>query len=82
MAAIANYIAQDNLDAALRWLDDLDQMLQLLSEHPLLGEDVSSLRPGVRRYVIGSYLIFYRPTNEGVLVIRVLHSARRIEDLL
>jgi plasmid stabilization system protein ParE len=31
VAAIANYVAQDNLNAALRWLDQVDRALERAS---------------------------------------------------
>jgi toxin ParE1/3/4 len=35
----------------------------------------------LRSFPVGSYVIFYRPIEEGIEVIRVLHSARDIEDI-
>ena len=47
----------------------------------MLGEDVSRLQPGTRRQVFGNYLIFYRPTQQGIVIVRVLHGSRKIENL-
>jgi plasmid stabilization system protein ParE len=49
---------------------------------PHLGEAVDQLRPGLRRITHGSYLIFYEPQPFGIALVRVLHGARKIEDLL
>ncbi len=81
LEAIADFIAVDNLDAAIRWSDDINRTFELLANHPLLGEDVSGLQLGTRRQVFGSYLIFYRPTDDGIVIVRVLHGARKIENL-
>lgn len=81
LAAIVDYIAADNLDAALHWVDEIDQIFRLLARNPFLGEEVSHLLPGARRQTFGNYLIFYRPTQEGIMVVRVLHGSRQIENL-
>jgi len=28
-----------------------------------------------------NYLIFYRPTESGIVIVRVLHGSRKIENL-
>ncbi|MBF0110069.1 MAG: type II toxin-antitoxin system RelE/ParE family toxin [Magnetococcales bacterium] len=33
-------------------------------------------------FPVGNYLIFYRPANHGVEIIRVLHASRNVENLL
>jgi toxin ParE1/3/4 len=53
----------------------------LLASNPYLGEAVDDLRPGLRRFSHGNYVIFYEPRETGIGLIRVLHGARRIEDL-
>ena len=79
--AIAEWIAEDNLPAAERWLDKIDQTLTLIAKYPLMGEAVEYLRPGMRRFCVGNYLLFYRPLEDGIELLRVLHGSRRIEDL-
>jgi toxin ParE1/3/4 len=39
---------------------------------------VEVIAPGVRLFPLGSYLIFYRPLNDGIEVARLLHGARHI----
>lgn len=81
LADIACYIAQDNATAAERWLDSVDRLLQLLAENPEMGEAVDHLKSGLRRYTHARYLLYYRIQADGILLYRVLHGARRIEDL-
>ena len=81
IASIAWYIAQDSPAAADRWLDELDATLSLLSQYPAIGEQIERLVPGLRRHCVGIYLVFYRPLDDGIELRRVLHGARRIEDL-
>ena len=81
---IANYIAQDNEEAAARVLEAIDQTYHLLARHPNLGTEYSPLRrtlKGIRMGVVTeypNYLVYYRPLpdNEGVRILYVLHAAR------
>jgi toxin ParE1/3/4 len=82
LLAIAEYIARDNPRAAAHWLDQIDETLLLLAQNPYMGESVEHLRPGLRRFSHGNYLIFYEPRETGIVLVRVLHGARKIEDLL
>ncbi len=36
------------------------------------------MSPNLRSFPIGSYLIFYRPMEDGIQLIRVAHGARDI----
>jgi toxin ParE1/3/4 len=81
LLAIAEYIARDNPTAAVRWLDHIEEKLSLLAKYPMIGEAVYNIRPGLRRFSHGKYLIFYEPHENGICLVRVLHGARKIEDL-
>ena len=76
------YIAQENEQAADKLIDQIDERLQSLARMPLSAEAVDHLYPGLRRTSVGSYVIYYRPLNEEIEVIRILHGARQPEDLL
>jgi toxin ParE1/3/4 len=78
---IADFIASENINAALRWVDEIDQLFRLLAENPFLGELVENLSPEVRRQTFGKYLVFYKPTDEGIVIVRVLHGSREIKNL-
>ena len=79
IAEIWDYIAEDNPDAADRWVDRLDQQFQLLAAQPLMGRARDELVPGIRSFPFGRYVIFYTPLDDGIDVMRVLHSARDID---
>ena len=72
------YIAQDNPDAADRLLDRFDDLFRLLLSQPFLGKSVEELAQKLRFVPIGNYLIFYRPTKDGIEIVRILHGARDI----
>jgi toxin ParE1/3/4 len=75
---IARHIAQDNMNAALRWLDSLDEQLKKLAHFPGMGPKRDELGAGLRSWPLGNYLIFYRDAKGGIEVARVLHGARNL----
>lgn len=78
---IWDYIADDNFEAADRWVDQLDEKLRLLAMQPLMGRTRDELERGVRSFPFGRYVIFYMPTDVGIDVVRVLHGARDIDTV-
>lgn len=81
LLAIAEYIARDNPTAAANWLDEMEAALLILAKQPYAGEAVDDIRPGLRRFTQGKYLIFYEPRETGIVLVRVLHGARQLDDL-
>lgn len=83
----ADFIARQNLDAALRFLDSAEQTFRFLAESPDVGNPCnfsSPLAAGLLRWRIRGFekhLIFYRITEEGIDVVRVLHGARDWETI-
>ena len=76
--AIWDYISQDNEDAADGMLRALDSTVRLLSDHPHAGRRRSELRPRLRSFPVGAYLVFYRPIRGGIELVRVIHGAREL----
>lgn len=79
---IKDYIARDNPRRALSFVRELRQVCERLAANPRMGRARPELRPGLRSFPHGDYLIFYRPLRDGVRVVRVLHGARDIRRLL
>src|SRR5207248_9944802 len=79
---IAARIAKDNLSAALRFYERVEETLNLLNVWPHCGAIRTSKNPaleGLRSYPIPgfrSYLLFYLPVKKGIEVVRVIHVAR------
>lgn len=81
LAAITDHIAANNLEAALRFYDEVDRLLRLIARYPQMGEAVDQFAVGMRRQTLGDYLLFYRQRGNEVELIRVLHGARDIDQL-
>ena len=75
------YIAEDNQSAATRILQSIHEKCQLLAKNSKLGPARPDIAPGLRYFVVGSYLILYRETSCGIEVVRVLHGARNLNAL-
>ena len=78
LLAILEYIARDGPGAAVRFVDRIEEKCQMLANSPDMGFGRDELLPRLRVWPVGNYLIFYRPANENIEVVRVLHSARDI----
>jgi toxin ParE1/3/4 len=78
LQAIYQYVAARNRPAAERVLDTFKSRFRLLARQPLMGELRPELRPSLRSFTSGNYVIFYRPTPSGIEVARVIHAARDI----
>lgn len=77
LQAIAEYLAQEDEQAARRMTDRIREAVSLLGRHPGLGRP--GRVPGTRELVVTRtpYIVPYRVRNEVVEVLRVFHSARK-----
>jgi toxin ParE1/3/4 len=79
---IWNYIARDSDRTADRFLDRLHEKFVTLARNPQTGRARPDLRPDLRSFPNGAYLILYRVIDGGVEIVRVLHAARNLDDLI
>lgn len=78
---IAYCIAENNPAAARHWLDDIYLRFQRLGAMPSMGVARFDVRPNLRMFPFGNYLILYQATEDGVDIVRVLHGSRHWQDL-
>ena len=74
-------IAQIDFLRADRYVTKLEAKISGLSTFPERGPDRSDIFPNVRVLIEGQYLIFYRFDGRVVVVMRVVHGARDLDDL-
>jgi toxin ParE1/3/4 len=79
---IARYIAQDSPRAAARWYEEIYASCRRLGEMPGMGVARFDIRPELRTFPAGSYLILYREITGGAEIVRIVHGARLWQDLL
>lgn len=87
LAEIFEFIAQDNIDAAFRFLEAAERCFQQLAAFPTLGtsgEFSNPLLAGLRRWRIKefpNYLVFCRDSAEQVEVLYIVHGAQDLGGL-
>ena len=78
------YISKEsgNTEVADRLIDSITDRFFLLASHPYVGRRRDEdLRPGLRSFPVGPYVIFYRIEGEDVMILHVAHGHRDIEAL-
>lgn len=82
--AIWYYVAKEsgNIEIADRVVDSITERFFLLSTYPHIGRPRDEdLRPGLRSFIAGEYVIVYRVEDEDVLILHVIRASRDIEAL-
>lgn len=74
-------IQNDAPDAARRLLERIEGTFERLASVPGMGTRCEWLRPGLRRFPVRPYVIYYSPIQDGVEIERVIHGARDVESL-
>jgi plasmid stabilization system protein ParE len=81
--AIWEYIAQDNIEAADRWIEKLFDAFAALASNPRMGHAREDLtRHPVLFWPVGAYLIIYRVKSEQIEIVAVTQGARDIPSFL
>jgi toxin ParE1/3/4 len=78
---INHFIAEDDPQAANRFLDAFERKCQMLAQFPEMGRRWDDINPPLRSFPLGKYLIFYRLIEEGVEIVRVLSGYRDFEAI-
>ena len=80
---IWDYIADDNIEAADRVLDAVENALHRIAKNPGIGHMREELADRRHRFLlVYSYLIVYRSETKPLQVIRILHAARDVQNIL
>ncbi|MGH9835282.1 MAG: type II toxin-antitoxin system RelE/ParE family toxin [Blastocatellia bacterium] len=81
LISIYEYIAAEDEDAATRLMQAFREKFHLLAQFPNMGRERNELLLYLRSFPVGRYLVFYQPTDDGIEVLRVQHSARDLRGL-
>jgi toxin ParE1/3/4 len=79
---ILEYIARDKPGAALRYVERLEAECHRLANNPHSGTQRDDLLPNLRAWSFDSYVIFFRPADDGIEIVRVVHGARDYDRIL
>ena len=77
---IGRFVANESrsLSVALKLVDSIAVRCEHYASRPLMGEACPDLGHEIRRFVFRNYAVYYRPTTDGIDVLRVLHASRDI----
>jgi toxin ParE1/3/4 len=75
------FIARDKPRAALSHVERLEKECSRLASNSELGTARDDLLPRMRAWSVGKHVIFYRPTTNGIEVVRIVHGSRDLEGL-
>ena len=81
LVEIANYIAVDNLHAAIFLTRRFYELFQMLADNPRAGRERPELSVGLRGIPEGRYRFFYRIWAGNIAIVRVIHGARDLDEI-
>jgi toxin ParE1/3/4 len=79
------YVAKESgsIEIAGRLIDSITERFYLLASHPHIGRQRDEdLRPGLRSFPVGEFVIVYRIEEQDVLILHVFRGSRDIKALL
>ncbi len=80
IVSIVEYIATDNLTAALQLAEDIERQILSLEDFPQAGavpKNRRLARKGYRMLVVGDHLVFYCVIDKNIVEIRRVLSGKR-----
>ncbi len=78
---IWSYIQKDNPRAADALIAELTRKFELLAEHKGIGTPRPKVHSDLRVFPVRRYLIVFRRIDDGIEIVRVVHSARDLRRL-
>lgn len=79
---ILDYIAdRGGVNRAENVLSQINQKCRTLANFPNMGKGREELLPALRSFPMDNYIIFYRPIEEGIEVLRIVSGYRDLETL-
>jgi toxin ParE1/3/4 len=77
---IYEYIAEDNIAAAVKHRQRLEKRWFVLLDQPRMGTKRDEIEPDLRSVTEGNYVIFYRILPDGIEIARVLHTSQDVNQ--
>lgn len=78
---IWTYIAESGEARADELIERLVEKFTMLATFPKAGRSRPEIKKGVRSFATERYVIFYRPIDQGIEIVRVLYGTRDIEKI-
>jgi toxin ParE1/3/4 len=78
---IADYFAENSLEAGDRFFRTFDRKCKQLVAFPNSGKSYAAIRPDLRGLSLEGYVIFYRVLDDGIEILRVVGGRRDFPSL-
>ena len=74
VSEIADYIAQDNVGASIKWIENIFKEVEQLNKFPESGRVVPEInRKYIRELIYGNYRIIYYTEKQEISILTVRH---------
>jgi toxin ParE1/3/4 len=81
LTEIADYFAENSLEAGERFFREFNRKCKQLVAFPNSGKSYAQIRPSLRGLSLDGYIIFYRVLDDGVEILRVISGRRNFPSL-
>lgn len=78
---ICDYIVQNNSRSASNLFDAIRQKCKLVANFPNMGKSYAQVRPNLRGFLVGDYIIFYYAHKQGIFIVRIISGYRNLDTL-
>ena len=80
LRSIAKYLDGETGDRGVadRVYDELNHVLDLIGDNPLMGREWAEFSKGLRGFPHGDYLIFWRIRKDTIFISRIMHQKQDI----
>jgi toxin ParE1/3/4 len=82
LQGIADYIATDNPDRAVTFIEEIEERCRRLGKFARSARPFPELGADAHILPFGNYVILYRDLSDEVAIARVIHGARDILALI
>jgi toxin ParE1/3/4 len=80
LRAIYRWVARESgAERARRLVASVRERADIFAGAPLAGRSRPEIGDGIRSFVSGSYVVFYTPDRNGIVVARVIHGSREVD---
>jgi toxin ParE1/3/4 len=78
LRGIGSYIAQDNLPAAISFVERLLKRCRGVAEFPGTGRKRDDIKQGYRIATEGDRVIIYQPKQDEIVIVRIPHGKQDV----
>ena len=66
-------------EKAESYLRDLQRAAETVAEDPRRGRACDDIRVGYRKFSVGAHVLFFRASESGIVIVRILHQRMDFE---